>query len=324
MGIFKFILRRLLFGVLTMFIVSTIVFLLTQGLRDPAQAILGKDAFGPQGATQLAAKRKLLNLDRPFVNQYFGWLWDMIWHHRFPKGFSGSRPSMLKFYSFNMKNSVFLMLVCSVVSIPLSIVVGAVAARRRDKGFDSVTSGVNLVLAGTPEYVLGFIVLLLFSTNVFDWFPAGVRIRPGQDPWVDLKQLVLPVATLSLAVIPYVSRTMRASMIEVLESDYVEMARLKGVSEGTVLWRHALPNAIGPTLQVVAINVAYLVAGVITVESIYNFPGVGIKIKDAVLGHDAAAVQFLAIFVAGIYVVVNLLADIGTILTTPRLRTSFT
>ncbi|MGB8860871.1 MAG: ABC transporter permease [Ilumatobacteraceae bacterium] len=324
MGIFKFVLRRLLFGVLTMFIVSTVVFVLTQGLRDPAQAILGKDAFGPQGAIQLAAKRKLLNLDRPVVNQYFSWLWDMIWHHRFPKAFSGSRPSMLEFYSFNMKNSLFLMFVASVVSIPLSIVVGAVAARRRDKGFDSATSGINLILAGTPEYVIGFALLFLFSLNVFHLFPGGVRIRPGEQPWVNLKQLVLPVATLSLAVIPYVSRTMRASMIEVLESDYVEMARLKGVSEGTVLWRHALPNAIGPTLQVVAINIAYLVAGVITVEVLFNFPGVGIKMRDAVIGHDAAAVQFLSIFVSGIYVVVNLLADIGTILATPRLRTSFT
>ncbi len=320
MGIFKFIVRRLLFGLLTMFVVSTTVFVLTQVLRDPAQTILGKDGFG----TQLAAKRKELHLDRSTVEQYTSWLGDMVWHHKFPKAFSGSHLGMMEIYWPAMKNSLFLMFCASIISIPLSILIGAVAARRRDKTFDSVTSGINLFLAGTPEYVLGAGILFLFATNVWHVLDGTVRIRPHEQPWVDLPQLIVPVAILALAVVPYVSRTMRASMIEVLESDYVEMARLKGIKEGTVLWRHALPNAVGPTLQVIAINIAYLVAGVITVEVLVNFPGVGIKMRDAVTGHDAAAVQFLSIFVSAIYVVVNLLADIGTILVTPRLRTTFT
>ena len=317
MGIFKFIVRRVLFGLLTMLVVATVVFVLSQLLRDPAKAILGKDGTGPQ----LLAKRKELNLDRSKAAQYTSWLGNLVFHQKAPPSFTNGL-GMMEFLKDRMKNSLFLMFACSVISIPFSIVIGAVAARRRDRAFDSATSGLNLFLAGTPEYVIGVALLFLLSTNLFHVFPGTVRIRPGQDPWVNPKALVLPVLTLVLAVVPYVSRTMRASTVEVLESDYVEMARLKGLSERTVLWRHAMPNAIGPTLQVIAINVAYLVAGVITVEALFNFPGVGLAMRDAVQGHDAATAQFIAIFIAGIYVVVNLLADVGTILVTPRLRTT--
>jgi peptide/nickel transport system permease protein len=124
-----------------------------------------------------------------------------------------------------------------------------------------------------------------------------------------------------IAVAPYVSRIMRASMIEVLESDYVEMARLKGLPERTVLIRHALPNAIGPVFQVIAINLAYLAGGVVVIESVFNYPGIGLALVDAVNNHDIPVVQALAMLIAGVYVVLNLLADVATILVTPRLRT---
>jgi peptide/nickel transport system permease protein len=131
----------------------------------------------------------------------------------------------------------------------------------------------------------------------------------------------MPVATLVIAVAPYVSRIMRASMIEVLESDYVEMARLKGLPERTVLIRHALPNAIGPVFQVIAINLAYLAGGVVVIESVFNYPGIGLALVDAVNNHDIPVVQALAMLIAAVYVVLNLLADVATILVTPRLRT---
>jgi peptide/nickel transport system permease protein len=131
----------------------------------------------------------------------------------------------------------------------------------------------------------------------------------------------MPVATLVFAVAPYVARIMRASMIEVLESDYVEMARLKGLPERTVLIRHALPNAIGPVFQVIAINLAYLAGGVVVIEYVFNYPGIGSALQDAVLNHDIPVVQALAILIAGVYVLLNLLADVATILVTPRLRT---
>jgi peptide/nickel transport system permease protein len=136
-----------------------------------------------------------------------------------------------------------------------------------------------------------------------------------------MQAMILPTATLVLAVTPYVVRIMRASMIEVLESDYVEMARLKGLPERTVIVRHALPNALGPTFQVIAINLAYLAGGVIVVEYVFNYAGIGGALRDAVSTQDLPVVQALSMLIAAVYVVLNLMADIATIIVTPRLRT---
>lgn len=318
MGILKFIVRRVLFGLVTLAIIAFVVFALSQMLpSDPAQAILGRGAT----VEMITAKRAELGLDRPKVTQFTSWM-NRLFLHGDPGLSFTSRKPIKDVVGDRIVNSLFLMVLCSLISIPISVAIGAVAARRRDKAFDQVSSFTTLALASVPEFVVGVFLLVLLSTNVFHVFPAVTRIRPGEKPWEHLDSLVLPVLTLVLAVVPYVSRTMRASTIEVLESDYIEMARLKGLSDSTVLWRHAMPNAIGPTLQVIALNVAYLVAGVITVEFLFNFKGVGLVLRDAVLGHDMATVQFLAVFVAAIYVVVNLVADVGTILVTPRLRTA--
>lgn len=317
MGILKFILRRLVFGFVTLVIIAFVVFAISQMLpSDPAQVFLGRDAT----PASLAAKRAELGLDRSKIHQFRDWFSHLFFHLDPGTSFSGEK--IWDFMSDRVKNSLFLMVLCSAVSVPISVVLGAVAARRRDKAFDSVTSFVNLSLAAVPEFAIGVFLLVLFSTNVWKIFPAVTRIRPGEQPWDHLDSLVLPVATLTLAVVPYVSRTMRASTIEVLESDYIEMARLKGLSERRVLWRHALPNAIGPTLQVIALNVAYLVSGVVTIEYLFNYKGISTALLDAVRAHNMPLVQFIAVFVAAIYVITNLFADVGTILVTPRLRTA--
>ena len=220
-----------------------------------------------------------------------------------------------------VNNSLFLMAVASAISVPLSLFIGAYTALRRDKWFDRIMSNQLLVLAAMPEFVVGALLTVLLATNVWHLVPAVSRIRPGEPPWSDLDGLVLPVLTLVLAVTPHVGRTMRAAMIDVLESDYVEMARLKGLPERKVLWRHAFPNALGPTLQVIALNIAYLAGGVVIVESLFNFRGIGIALRDAIPEANAPVVQFIAMFIALIYVISNLLADVATILVTPRLRT---
>jgi peptide/nickel transport system permease protein len=315
-GLLKFILWRIAFGNHTLLVVSIVVFGLTQALpSDPARAILGRDAT-PES---LEAKRVELGFNRPAVEQYTDWLGGLLSGDP-GDSFTNGQPIM-DFLGDRIKNSLFLMLVAAVVSIPLSIVVGSYAALRRDKTFDSASSVTTLVLASMPEFVIGALLIVLLATNVFQVLPATVRIRPGAAPWSDPKGIVLPVLVLTLAVVPYVARVMRASMIEVLESDYVEMARLKGIPERTVLWRHAMPNAIGPTFQVIALNVAYLAGGVIIVESLFNYAGIGLALRDAVREVNLPVVQFLAMFIALIYVVTNLLADVGTILVTPRLRT---
>ncbi len=315
MGILKLILRRLLLGIATLLVVSIAVFLLTNVLGDPVKRMLGRGAL----PDVVVAKRAELKLDRPLVTRYFSWLGGLLTGD--PGTSFANGTSVWSIMKDRVNNSLFLMAVAAAVSIPLSLFIGAYTALRRDKWFDRIMSNQLLVLAAAPEFVVGALLTVLLATNVWHVVPAVSRIRPGEPPWSDLDGVVLPVLTLVLAVTPHVGRTMRAGMIEVLESDYVEMARLKGMPERTVLWRHAFPNALGPTLQVIALNIAYLAGGVVIVESLFNFRGVGIALRDAIPEANAPIVQFIAMFIALIYVVSNLLADVATILVTPRLRT---
>ena len=300
MGILKLILRRLLLGVATLLVVSIVVFLLTNVLGDPVKRILGRGAL----PDVVVAKRAELQLDRPLVTRYFSWLGGLLTGD--PGTSFANGTSVWSIMKDRVNNSLFLMAVAAAVSIPLSLFIGAYTALRRDKWFDRVMSNQLLVLAAAPEFVVGALLTVLLATNGWQVVPAVSRIRPGEPPWSDLDGLVLPVLTLVLAVTPHVGRTMRAGMIEVLESDYVEMARLKGMSERTVLWRHAFPNALGPTLQVIALNIAYLAGGVVIVESLFDFRGVGIALRDAIPEANAPIVQFIAMFIALIYVVSNL------------------
>ena len=315
MGIIKLILRRLLFGVATLIVVSIAVFLLTNVLGDPVKRILGRGAL-PE---VVIARRAELGLDRPLVTRYFEWLKGLVTGDP-GVSFANGAP-VWDILGDRVKNSLFLMAVSAAISIPISLFVGAYTALRRDSWFDRVMSNQLLILAAMPEFVVGALLTVLLATNVWQIVPAVSRIRPEDQPWADLDGMVLPVLTLVFAVTPHVGRTMRAAMIEVLESDYVEMARLKGLPERSVLWRHAFPNALGPTLQVIALNIAYLAGGVVIVESQFNFRGLGIALRDAIPEANAPVVQFIAMFIAMIYVISNLLADIATILVTPRLRT---
>jgi peptide/nickel transport system permease protein len=316
MGVVKFVARRLLFGVFTLFIVSVVVFVLSQALEDPARAILGREA---QPESVLALQQEL-GLDKPLWEQYWDWLSGLLTGDP-GVSFTNGIP-VLDLLGDRIWNSLFLMALATAVSIPISIALGAYSAARRDKTFDSASSGTTLILASLPDFVVALLLVVLLATNVWHILPATTRIRPGEPPWSDPKGLVLPVLTLVLGVMPYVSRVMRASTIEVLESDYVEMARLKGMPERTVLWRHAVPNAIGPTFQVIAFNIAFLATGVIIIEYIFNYPGLGGALFDAVRDTNVPVVQFIAMLISAIWVIVNLLADIGTILVTPRLRTT--
>jgi peptide/nickel transport system permease protein len=320
-GIAGFIVRRLLLGLLVLFLVSVVVFIGTQALGDPARAILGRDAT-PASLAKLQAQ---MNLNDSLLSQYLSWLGGLL---HFDLGTSLAQQGQAvccgsdSLLGDRLVNSTFLVLCAAVVSIPLSIAIGSYAALRREKTFDNVTTNALLLLAALPEFVVAILLVIVFSTTVFNnALPAISRISPGEKPWDHLDGMVLPTATLVIAVAPYVARIMRASMVEVLESDYVEMARLKGLPERTVLIRHALPNAIGPVFQVIAINLAYLAGGVVIVESVFNYTGIGLALKDAVVNHDIPVVQALAMLIAGVYVVLNLLADVATILVTPRLRT---
>jgi peptide/nickel transport system permease protein len=315
-GVSGFIVRRVLLGVLVLFLVSVVVFAATQALPgDPALAILGRSAT-PQS---LAALRRQLHLDQPVLSQYWNWIVGLL-HGNLGKSLAAQEP-VTTLLGPKLVNSGALVLISAVVSIPLSIAIGSWAALKREKIFDQTSSNLLLVLAALPEFVVAVVLVILFATTVFHVLPAISSIPPGSRPWNNWVALVLPTITLVIAVAPYVARIMRASMIEVLESDYVEMARLKGLPERTVLVRHALPNALGPVFQVIALNLAYLAGGIIVIEYVFNYAGIGSAIQEAVINHDLPVVQALAMLIAAVYVMLNLLADVATILVTPRLRT---
>ena len=316
-GIPGFIIRRLLLGMLTLLLVSIVVFAATQALPgDPARAILGRSAT-PDSLREL---REQLNLNHSAAAQYGDWLKGLV------SGDLGTslaaREPVSQVIGKRVENSAFLMLCAALISIPLAILIGAVTARRRDGPFDHAMSVGLLGLAALPEFVVAILLVVLLGTTVFQVLPAVSLIPPQDHPWQHMNELVLPVLTLVIAVTPYVSRIMRASMIDVLESDYVEMARLKGMPERKVLWRHSVPNGIAPTIQVIALNLAYLAGGIVVVEFVFGYPGIGAAFVDAVANRDIPVVQALAILIAAVYVLLNVFADVVTILVSPRLRTS--
>lgn len=315
-GVLRFIARRLALGIFTLFVVSVVVFTATQLLpSDPAQAILGRNAT----TASVAALRGKLGLDHSAIYQYTHWLRGIVTGD--PGDSFNAQLPILDYIGDRVVNSLFLLVLASVISIPLALWFGGYSARRRDTTFDNVSSNVMLALASLPEFVVGIIFVLLFSVRIWHVLPAVSAIGLGKGPWSDMKGMVLPTTVLVVGAVPYVSRVVRASMIEVLESDYVEMARLKGAPEKVVLWRHALPNALGPVFQVIALNVAYFAAGVIVVESLFNYPGIGGALRDSVRVRDIPVIQFLVMVLAAVYVVTNLAADVATVLVTPRLRT---
>jgi peptide/nickel transport system permease protein len=325
-----FCLQRIALGILTLFLVSVIVFAATQALPgDAARSVLGRDAT-PE---RLAEVREQLNLDRSAASQYWSWLSGVL---------TGDFGTSLRTYSSSgavqlsgdgaepigellghrIKNSAYLVFAAAAIAFPLAILIGAVAAYRRDRGFDHINSVISVTLAALPDFVIALTLVLLLSTTVFQVLPAVSLIDPNVPVWQQLDLLVLPVLALVIYEAPYVSRIVRASMIEVLESDYVEMARLKGLSERKVVVRHALPNAIVPTIQVIAVQFAVLAGGIVVIEFIFGFPGIGLALVDAVMNRDIPVIQAVTLLIAAIYVVVNMLADIATVLLSPRLRTS--
>jgi peptide/nickel transport system permease protein len=313
----KFIAKRLALGLLTLFLVSVVVFLATQALpSNAAQAILGKTAT-PQALAALSAK---LHLNESVVSQYLHWL-SGLFHGNLGTS-AATQQSVVHLLSGRLANSAFLVVVSGVIAIPLSLGLGVLMAMRRDKTVDHGLSTATLLVASLPEFVIAIALVLLFATSVFHVFPAVSLLPPGAHAWNKPNIVVLPAATLILAVTPYISRIMRGSMVEVLESDYVTMARLKGLSERTVIWRHAVPNAVVPAIQVSALQLAWMAGGVIVVEFVFDYPGTGTALINAVTERDVPVVQAIALIIAAVYVVVNLAADLATIMLTPRLRTA--
>ncbi|GMA21495.1 ABC transporter permease [Arsenicicoccus piscis] len=313
----RWILKRLGLAVLTLWVVSLIVFVATSALGDPVRAILGKDfAVSPERVAQI---RAAMHLDESLPQRYWIWLSGLL---RGDLGTSiANGVPVSELIGAKVANSAFLVLVVTLIMVPLSLGLAILAARHRGGPIDNAIQVVTLALAGVPEFVTGILLVSLLSTSVFHILPAVTVLPAGAMVWQRPLGLILPVATLVIAVVPYLARILRSTLVETMDSDYVELARLKGIPERLVLRRHALPNTLVPTVQVSALQLAWLVGGVVLVEYLFNFPGIGAALVDAVRNGDFPVVQALAMVIAAVYIVVNLVADALSILLTPRART---
>lgn len=307
--------KRSLFAFFALFVVSLAVFAATQALPgDAAIAQLGRQAT----PAALEALRERMNLNAPFHIQYIDWLTSTL---RGDLGISFTTDeSVIGLIGSRVVNSLVLMACSGIVGIPLATALGIWMAIRRDRAGDHIAGVGLLILAALPEFVLSVLIVALLSTNVFHLFPA-VSLIDAEEPLLSqLHLIVLPVLTLVIITLPYVARTVRASMMEALDSEYVAMARLKGVPEHRVILRHALPNIAGPGFQVTAQSLAYLAGGIVVVETVFQLPGIGYTFISSIQSRDLPVIQTLALLLATFYIVLNTIADIGTVAMTPTLR----
>jgi peptide/nickel transport system permease protein len=308
--------RRSAQGVLTLFLASVVVFVATEILPgNAAEAILGRNDTSPKRLHEL---ERQLHLNRPAVDQYWTWL-SGLFTGKLGRSLLNGQP-VWGLVEPRLVNSAVLVLVAGTIGSLLGAGLGALAALRKDGWFDHVSSVVALAVTSLPEFVVAIGLIVLLSTAVFHVLPAVSPLPPGTYAWNSPQLLVLPCVTLIIVIVPYTMRMMRAAMIESLGSDYVEMARLKGVPEWRVVLVHALPNAIAPTIQVIGLGFLYLAGGIVVVEYVFNFPGIGQELVYAVNGRDIPTIQFIVVVLAAFYVFVNIIADVIALLATPRRR----
>ncbi|MDQ0391947.1 ABC transporter permease [Labrys monachus] len=309
------VVRRLALGLFTLFLVSILVFLATEVLPgDAARVVLGRAA----NAKSLEALREQLHLNAPVLQRYGWWLADLCSGSFGISLVNGQAVSAI--VAPRILDSAFLLGLAGLIGVPLSIAAGIFAAFRRGRRIDGVLSILTLILAALPEFVVGIGLIVLLATVVVQWFPPVSMIPPGASILSRPRILVLPVLTLVLVTFPYIFRMMRATMIEVLDSDYMEMAALKGLPRWRLTLVHALPNAVAPTVQVVALTFAYLAGGTVMIEYVFGYPGLGQGLMNAIQARDIPVIQLIVLLLAAFYVLLNLAADIAAILVTPRLR----
>lgn len=312
----RWVVRRIAFGVLVVFGCSLLIFFALHALpSDPAQAILGKNAT-PEA---LAHLRDFLGLNRPVISQYLSWLGHLV-RGDFGQSYATQRPVSAALGPA-LLDSLCLLAATAVIAIPISILLGAVTALRRDRLLDRSAFVASLALTAVPEFVIGTVLVILFATVVWRLLPAVALLPAGANPFAYPREMALPVLTLVLAVVPYLYRLVRGTMIDVLESEYIAMARLKGLPERTVVFRHALPNALIPVTQASAIIMSYLLGGIVVVEFVFGYPGIGTLLTQAIGSRDVPTIEVASIVLTGGVVLFNLSADVLTVLLTPKLRT---
>jgi peptide/nickel transport system permease protein len=317
--VLKIVLQRLGLGLITLFVVSVIIFVAVLMLPGGfAEAILGQAAT-PE---TVAAFNKEIGLDQPAPIRYVNWITGVL-HGDFGTSYAsrvGYRREVAEMLAPRAYNTLFLAGMTALIAVPLSIGLGLLAALYRNTWFDRGINSISLISISFPEFFIAYIaIVLLASPLAFKVFPPISTIQEDTSLGKRIYLCGLPAITMTLVIVAHMMRMTRAAIINVLSSPYVEMARLKGAKPWQIIVRHALPNAWAPIVTVVALNLAYLVVGVVIVEFVFTYPGMGKQMVDAVTARDVPVVQACALVFAATYIILNLIADVLGIVTNPRL-----
>lgn len=311
----ELLVRRLALGVVTVWLVSVIIFAGVEILPgDACTVVLERDAQGDV----LENCRKNLGLDRPAVERYISWASGAA---RGDFGVSADGQTKISAeVALRVKNSILLAAGALSVGVPLAIFLGVIAGLARDRFLDIFVSTAAIFAMTIPEFVAATILVLVFSIWL-GWLPAVV-LTPADAPALAFFPDIIPaIIVLTMVMVAHIMRMVRSSVIEVMASEYVQMATLKGVPYWRIVFRHALPSALLPAINVVALTVAWLLGGVVVVEVVFNYPGIGRMMIDAISDRDLPIIQALVMLIAATYVLVNFVADLMTMLLNPRLRT---
>lgn len=308
------ILRRIGIGIGLILAISAMLFIGVEALPgDFARNFLGQSAT-PEAVANIRAE---LGLDRPIIIRYFEWLAGVFTGDF---GTSWANEASVNEQLFKrLSNTLFLAAVAAVVAVPLSVGLGLVAVFYRNKLPDRLINVVSLIAISMPEFFVGYLLIFFFALQFGIGDGPPIIPDPRAGLWANIQLLFLPAMTLVVVVLAHMMRMTRASILNIMESAYVETAELKGLSPMRIIWKHAAPNAIAPIINVVALNLAYLVVGVVVVEVIFAYPGMGQYFVDAVTVRDMPVVQACGMVFAAVYIVLNILADVGAILSNPRL-----
>jgi peptide/nickel transport system permease protein len=312
-SVLKIVLQRLGLGFLTLFAVSIIIAFVVELLPgDITQAILGQSAT-PE---TVAAFRKEIGLDRPAHIRYFEWLGGMV------QGDLGqslaSKREISEFVGTRLSNTLFLGGLAAAIAVPLALILGLLAALYRNSIYDRIVNLLTLTSISFPEFFVAYILILFLSVKA-GFFTGISNVSTDLAFSEQLFRTILPALTLTLVVLAHMLRMTRAAIINLLSSPYIEMASLKGTKPFRIIFHHALPNAWGPIVNVIALNLAYLVVGVVVVEVVFVYPGLGQLLVDSVSKRDLPVVQACSIIFAAVYILLNLFADIVSIISNPRL-----
>jgi peptide/nickel transport system permease protein len=312
--VMKLMAQRIALGLFLLLAVSVLIFAGTQILPgDVAQSILGQSAT-PQA---LANLRESLGLNDPAYIRYFRWLGGVVTGDLGTALTSGE--DIASSIGGRLWNTLFLAFWAAIVSVPLAILLGLLAVRYRNGFMDKTISGLALASTSLPEFFIGYLLIFFFAVKL-QWFPGISTVYEGM-PFLDrMKAIALPATALTLVVLAHMMRMTRAAILNVMQSAYIETAELKGLGPLSIIRKHAFPNAIAPVINVVMLNLAFLVVGVVVVEVIFVYPGMGQYLVDHVAKRDVPVVQAVGLIFAAVYIGLNIVADITAIVANPRLR----